>query len=39
VSTLIPGARFVEMPDSGHAPYWEVPDVFNELILEFLTDT
>jgi 3-oxoadipate enol-lactonase len=38
VSALIPGARFVEMPDSGHAPYWEVPDAFNALVLEFLAD-
>ena len=38
VSALFPGVRVVEMPDSGHAPYWEVPDAFNPLVLAFLAD-
>jgi len=38
VSAAIPGARFVEIEGSGHAPYWEVPTVFNPVILDFLAN-
>jgi pimeloyl-ACP methyl ester carboxylesterase len=37
VGTMIPGARFETLEASGHAPYWEVPDAFNTLILDFLS--
>ena len=32
----IPGSEFVIVPDSGHALYWERPDVFNRTVLEFI---
>jgi len=38
ICATIPGARFVELPDSGHAPYWEVPEAFNDVVLGFLAD-
>ncbi|MGB3769584.1 MAG: alpha/beta hydrolase [Rhodococcus sp. (in: high G+C Gram-positive bacteria)] len=38
VSTLIPGARYVEIADAGHYGYLEKPDEFNEAILTFLRD-
>ncbi len=33
---LVPGARFVELPEAGHSPYFETPEVFNDLVAEFL---
>lgn len=27
-----------ELPDAGHAPHWESPDLFNQLLDEFATD-
>lgn len=32
----IPGARLVVIPDAGHQPFQELPDVYNRLLLEFL---
>ena len=32
----IPGARFETLPDAGHAGFWERPEVFNGLVLEFI---
>jgi pimeloyl-ACP methyl ester carboxylesterase len=32
----IPGARFALMPESGHSPYWEQPELFNRTVLDFL---
>ncbi len=34
---MIPGAEITEMEHAGHAPYWEVPEAFNETALSFLT--
>ncbi len=34
-STLIPGARFVQVPVSGHSVYFEEPDAFNRVVSEF----
>ena len=28
--------RLATLPEVGHAPYWEAPDVFNKTVLEFL---
>jgi pimeloyl-ACP methyl ester carboxylesterase len=30
------GARVVEIPDAGHSPYFERPDEYNAVLLEFL---
>ena len=32
----IPTSRFVSLPDAGHAGFWERPEVWNGLLLEFL---
>lgn len=32
----MPGAELVTFDDSGHSPYWEIPDRFNQSVLEFL---
>src|SRR5262249_41379506 len=32
----IPGARVVEIADAGHSPYFERPDEYNRVLLEFL---
>lgn len=37
-AALIGGARFVEIADAGHSPYFEQPVAWNEIVLEFLVD-
>ena len=32
----MPGSSLVTFDDSGHSPYWEIPDRFNEVVVEFL---
>lgn len=34
----IPGARYVEIPDAGHSPYFEQPDAWNDAVVRFLDD-
>jgi 3-oxoadipate enol-lactonase len=36
--TYIPHARLAEVADAGHSVYFEKPQEFNRLLLEFLTD-
>jgi 3-oxoadipate enol-lactonase len=36
IEAAIPGAKRVVLPGSGHVPHLEVPDAFNQLVLEFL---
>ena len=36
VAAQIPGSEVVIVPDSGHAIYWERPDVFNRVVLDFI---
>lgn len=36
VARLIPHAQFVQIPGTGHSPYFEKPDEFNRVVLEFL---
>ena len=36
VAGKIPGARFAEIPGAGHSTYFEMPDLFNETVGEFL---
>ena len=35
-AALIPGAHYVEIPGSGHSPYFEQPSVWNDAVLSFL---
>jgi 3-oxoadipate enol-lactonase len=34
-ATLVPGARYVEVPNAGHSVYFEEPDTFNQTLDEF----
>ncbi len=36
VAGMIPGAEFIQIEQAGHAPYWEAPEEFNEIVLSFL---
>ncbi|SFB72959.1 Pimeloyl-ACP methyl ester carboxylesterase [Bosea sp. CRIB-10] len=36
IASRIPGARLTILPDSGHSPWWEVPELYNREILNFL---
>ncbi|HXH81382.1 MAG TPA: alpha/beta fold hydrolase [Candidatus Tectomicrobia bacterium] len=36
IAARVPGAVFRTVPDAGHAYFWERPDVFNAMCLEFL---
>jgi len=38
LADLIPGARFVTLPGTGHFAMWEQPAAFNRVVLEFLND-
>lgn len=33
---LLPGARYIEITDAGHSPYFEQPAAWNDAVLEFL---
>ena len=32
----MPGSQLVKVPGAGHSVYWEKPDVYNRLVLDFL---
>ena len=32
----IPGCQTVTMPEAGHAAFWEQPDEWNHLVLDFI---
>jgi 3-oxoadipate enol-lactonase len=36
VAALMPGSELVELPDAGHSPYFETPEVFNRTVGAFL---
>ena len=36
VADHIPGCRFGTIPEAGHAAFWEQPDIWNGLVLEFI---
>ena len=36
-AALLPTARVVEIPGTGHSPYFEEPRIWNEIVLEFLS--
>ena len=36
LAASIPTSRFASLPDAGHAGFWERPEVWNGLVLEFI---
>jgi pimeloyl-ACP methyl ester carboxylesterase len=32
----IPHRQFVTVPEAGHAAFWEQPEIWNRVVLEFL---
>ena len=36
VAEQIPGCRFETIPEAGHAAFWEQPEIWNRLVLEFI---
>ena len=36
VADILPTARFVQIPESGHSPYFTAPEEWNRALLEFL---
>ena len=36
ISAEIAGSRLMLVPEAGHSPYWEQPQIFNRAILDFL---
>lgn len=32
-----PDSEYVLVPNAGHSPYWELPEAFNQVLLDFLT--
>jgi pimeloyl-ACP methyl ester carboxylesterase len=34
----LPNRRFVTLPEAGHAAFWEQPELWNRLVLNFLDD-
>jgi pimeloyl-ACP methyl ester carboxylesterase len=36
IAEMIPGAIFVEIANSGHSPYFEQPDAWNDAVMRFL---
>jgi 2-hydroxy-6-oxonona-2,4-dienedioate hydrolase len=39
VAAALPSAPLYIMKSAGHAPYFERPDTFNDIVLDFLSDT
>ncbi len=37
-ASFLPGARVAEIPGSGHSPYFEDPERWNQAVLDFLQD-
>ena len=36
LAAAIPSSRFASLPDAGHAGFWERPEMWNGLVLEFI---
>jgi pimeloyl-ACP methyl ester carboxylesterase len=36
LATHIPRCQFVTVPEAGHAAFWEQPEIWNRLVLEFI---
>ena len=39
VAQRLPGSRVVKIPAAAHSAYYEKPDEFNHIVLNFLQDT
>jgi 3-oxoadipate enol-lactonase len=39
VAATIPGARLQVIPGVGHSTYFEAPEVFNRVVLDFLAES
>ena len=37
-AAMVPGARYVEIPEGGHSVYWELPEQFNAALEELLAE-
>ena len=35
---LMPSSRYVEVPEAGHSVYFEAPEAFNAVVLDFLVN-
>jgi 2-succinyl-6-hydroxy-2,4-cyclohexadiene-1-carboxylate synthase len=38
-AVVLPNAQVVEIPGTGHSPYFEEPDTWNQVVLDFLSST
>ena len=38
VAAHIPGCRFEVIPEAGHAAFYEQPEVWNRLVLDFIRE-
>lgn len=38
-AAVLPGSHVVEIPDTGHSPYFEAPSQWNQVVLRFLMQT
>ena len=38
MASRIPDCRFALMPEAGHAAFWEQPEQWNELVLDFIQE-
>lgn len=38
-AAILSDAQIVEIPGAGHSPYFEVPDTWNQVVLDFLSST
>ncbi len=36
-AAILPNAHIIEIPGAGHSPYFEMPDTWNQLVLDFLS--
>lgn len=38
-AAILPDAQVIEIPGTGHSPYFEEPDTWNQIVLNFLSST
>jgi pimeloyl-ACP methyl ester carboxylesterase len=39
IAAPIPQCQFVKVSEAGHAAFWEQPEVWNRLVLDFLSQS